>query len=351
MNPYLVSAIDRGPWARRKRPFKSGPGDYPQKQKYTIEVRIFSIPFFLLGLLFSFHVHADVEGKLIRKVAVFPIADANYATSEDAWWQMRDLLTKDKTLLIAAKRFMINRGVFQPRRSLKPADAIILGRLLDAEALVVTYVEDRTLKMKVYEGENGYVLWTSEYQFHPAVPINDQLIKLTSKMASDFVDSIPYQGFTERDEVEDKVLFEKEGKTFVKVFFGGRSQLLKGDPVQWVTVKGDPSQPLFPAAKVQIVAEGVVSEISGDDVLVQVQSAKRMEDIDENSLVRFPKEISNLRDLYVNQDSKQASSENLNGHYFKDQLKPVNEFQKDNTPASTGVAFFLNIAVFALLAF
>jgi hypothetical protein len=307
---------------------------------------------FLTTIFFAFHSQADVESKLIRKVAVFPIADANYATAEDAWWQMRELLTKDKTLLIAAKRFMINRGVFQPRHALKPADAIILGRLLDAEALVVTYVEERTLKMKVYEGENGYLLWENEYQFHPAVPINDQLIKLTSKMASEFVESIPYQGFTEKDEVEEKVLFEKEGKTFAKVFFGGRTQLLKGDPVQWITVKGDPSQPLFPSAKIQIVAEGEVSEIHGEEVLVQLHEAKQLDDIQEKSLVRFPKEMASLREMYVSQGGKEtASGSQWNSSYFKDQLKPIGEFQKDNTASSTGVAFIFNIAVFALLAF
>ncbi len=290
---------------------------------------------------------ADVEHKLFRKVAVFPIFDANYSTAEDAWWQMRELLTKDKKLFVAAKRFMINRGVFQPRKALKPADAIILGRLLDAEALVVTYVEDRNLKMKVYEGENGFLLWEAESQFHPAIPMSDQLIKLSTKMISDFLESIPYQGYTEKNESAEKVLYEKGGKKFTDVFSGGRSPVQKGDLVQWLSLKGNPSPVLFGQLKEKVIAEGVVAEVNGDHLVVEVKTATDLDDIAENTLVRFPSELSKLRDLY----SKESTANNWNGDYFKNELKPVAEFQKDHQPAATGIAFFINVVAFVLLAF
>src|SRR4051812_42407301 len=82
---------------------------------------------------------AEVRHTLLRRIAVFPIADANVSTGEEAWWQMRELLTKDQRFFVASRRFMVNRGVFQPRKLLKPADAIILSKILDAQALVVTF--------------------------------------------------------------------------------------------------------------------------------------------------------------------------------------------------------------------
>ena len=290
---------------------------------------------------------SDVEHKLFRKVAVFPIFDANYSTAEDAWWQMRETLTKDKKLLIAAKRFMINRGVFQPRRALKPADAIILGRLLDAEAIVVTYVEDRTVRVKVYDAESGYILWEEDAQFHPAVPVNDQLIKVTSKMMSDFIDGIPYQAFTEKDESTEKYLFESAGKKFARIFVGGAETAQIGDLVQWISVSGDPSLPLFQNARIKILADGVIQEVTGDHALVELKEAADLDHITADSLVRFPRDMSKSKDLLVNEKGVNV----WDGNYLKEGLKPVREFNKETHPAATGIAMFVNIVLFVLLAF
>lgn len=301
----------------------------------------------ILSLFFPFLVKADIEHNLLRKIAVFPIAEANVANNEEAWWQMREFLTRDKKLLIASKRFMINRGVFQPRRMLKPADAIILGRLLDAQALMVTFLEDRTLRMVVYDGENGYILWQEENQLHPAIAINDQLIKACTKMVSDFMQALPYQGFILKDEITDKIISEKEDKRFVKIFYGAGVTPDKGDPVELLRINGDASKIFLEAMNLQILGEAEIVEVQEDYAIAELLKVKDLEDVKENTLVRFPKEASTLKNLY-HSDVKSAS---LSGEYLNNELKPISDFQKEHSTGATAVAILVNIAAFMLIAF
>src|SRR5690242_6478693 len=99
-------------------------------------------------------VHAQVEHTLVRRISVFPIKAGQELApiAEEAWWELRETLTRDHRFLVASKNFLMQKDVYQARRALSPADAIILGKLLDANALVVTFLEDRTLRMHVYEG-------------------------------------------------------------------------------------------------------------------------------------------------------------------------------------------------------
>lgn len=309
-------------------------------------IRYFLIIFIAI---FSFSVlGAEIEHELIRKIAVFPIFEIEpSAVSEEAWWQVREALTRDKKLLIASKRFMVNRGVFQARKTLKPADAIILGKLLDADALMVSFIENRTLKMKVYDAENGYLLWESEYQFHPAISMEEQLSKNCEKLAAEFLRAIPYQGFTLYDEANDKVLIEKEKKIFARVFVGGLSEVQTGDNVQWVSLKAEAGNTHLLKAKSQVIADGVITEINGDEALVEVQNISDKELIQENTLVRFPKEMAKLRDLFA----REAKNLGASTEYLSHDLKPVSELHKETQSSATGFAFFFSLVGFILLAF
>jgi hypothetical protein len=309
--------------------------------------------FRLLGIIlivvYSFTVFgADIEHTLIRKIVVFPIFESDPSSvSEEAWWQIREALTRDKKLLIASKRFMVNRGVFQARRSLRPADAIILGKLLDADALMVCYIENRTLKMKVYDAENGYLLWEAESEFHPAISIEDQLVKNSEKLAADFLRIIPYQGFTLYDEANDQVLNTKDNKTYAKVFIGGLSDVKSGDIVQWISLEADAGRTLLEESKSHLIADGVVIEVSGDEATVEVQNMADKELIQENTLVRFPKEIAKLKDLF----SREGKNLGASAEYLSHDLKPVATLQKENKASATGFAFFFSLVGFILLAF
>ncbi|GIL16456.1 MAG: hypothetical protein BroJett040_02070 [Oligoflexia bacterium] len=303
----------------------------------------------LLGLtFFTQSLFAEVEHTLLRRVAVFPIADANFSNSEDAWWQMRELLTKDQKLLVASRRFMMNRGVFQPRKTLKPADAIILGRLIDAQALVTTYLDERVLKMKVYEGENGYLLWEGEAHFHPAISINDQIVSVSTRLMGDFLASIPYQGYQVVDSLIGKPLYEKEGKTMAQVFLGAGAQVSEGDQVQWVKVTGDISQAFFNSAtRVQVIAEGQVRSVQNNIAEVEITKMRDPQELGENSLVRFPKEVNRLKDLF----SREDRSTSLGGEYLSEELKSSSDFGRSQNSTATALGFIANLAAFILIAF
>ncbi len=314
--------------------------------RYTIQKIILLLP--LLFLVWSEAAKAEFEHTLLRRIAVFPIAESSSGSSEDAWWQIRDLLTKDQRFLVASRRLMINRGVFQGRKSLKPADAIILGKILDAQALVTTWIEERTMKMRVYDGDNGFLLWEGEVEFHPALPINDQLLKVSLHLINDFLMAIPYQGFQVIDDVIGKALYERDSKKFAQVFLGSNSQIQIGDAVQWVSVTGDISQAYFNGApKVIVLAEGTVVSIKNDRAEVEVLKMRDPSDLKEDSLVRFPKEIARLKELYTSEDKGAA----LSAEYLSSEIKNTSEFNKDTHPTITALAFIVNIAGMILLAF
>ena len=268
--------------------------------------------------------------------------------AEEAWWQVRELLTKDQKFLVASRRFMINRGVFQSRKNLKPADAIILSKILDAQILVSSWVEERSLKMKIYEGENGYILWEGQSEFHPAIPISEQLVKLSLRLISDFMGAMPYQGFQVVDEVIGQPVYNLDSKKMAQIFVGTQKQPSVGDPVQWIQVRGDRSQSFLNAApQVTVTAEGIVTRVINDRIEVEIQKLKDLSDLKENSLVRFPKEVARLKDLY----SSEERTSNLGAEYLSAEMKNVEEVSKETHPTATALAFIVNIAAMILLAF
>jgi hypothetical protein len=290
---------------------------------------------------------AQVKHKVLRRIAVFPIADANVSSSEDAWWQMREMITKDKRFFVATRRFMVNRGVFQPRKELKPADAIILSKILDAEALVVTWVKERTFYMKVFEGESGYLLWQGESEFHPAVSIADQLIRVSSQMINSFIMALPYQGFEILDENIGKTLFEDKGKTYAKAFVGNVSKLTVGDDAQWIEVQGETNKAyLGETLQVTVIAEGKIASIQDNNVTIEVMRMKDPQDLKENSLVRFPEEMNRLKELY----SGGEKASNLSAEYLSGEIKNTEEFKKGHNKTSTALLWIANLAGFLLLA-
>jgi len=318
----------------------------------ALAVKIKEMRFFLfflsLALIFPAISKADLEHSLFRRVVVFPIGDANVSNNEEAWWQMRELLTKDQKFFVASRRFMVNRGVFQPRKTLKPADAIILAKILDAQALVTIYLVDRTLNMRVYEGENGYLLWEGNAEFHPALPINDQLIRMSTQLMNAFVLSIPYQGFQIVDDIIGRAVYEENGKRFAQAFIGANSKIEVGDTAQWVEVRGNAGEAFFSSTtKVTVIAEGKVKEIKGERAIIEIEKLTDPSDLKENSLIRFPKELNRLKDLYSDNDKVS----NLAPEYLSSELKSSEEFSKDHNTTSTFLVWLSGLAGFLLLAF
>ena len=299
-------------------------------------------------ILFCGTAKAEYGHHLFQKIAVFPLADANFANAEDAWWQIRETLTKEQRFVVASRRFMINRGVFQPRRNLKPADVIILGKILDAEAMLVTYLENRTLKMRVYESENGSSLWESSVELHPAIPLNDQLIKAAQKLVQDFILAVPYQGYQVIDSEIEKPFFEVDNQKHAWIFHGSGNNLSVGDPVQWIDLQGDPGKPFFNSnLRVEIIGEGKVVSLKGNLAEVQIDKIRHLDDLKENALVRFPGEMAKLKVQYTGND-RGAS---LTSEYLSSEMKNPKELEGGHHPTATTLAFLGNIALIVLLAF
>ncbi len=307
---------------------------------------------FLITMLTFQFVQAEqeyrLEHKLVRRLAVFPIADANVSTNEDAWWQMREVLTKDQRFFVASRRFLINRGVFQPRKTLKPADVIILSKILDAEALITTNLEERTLHMNVYEGENGYLLWHGDIELHPAIPIKDQMVRVSTQLIQTFMASIPYQGFQVIDESIGRAVYEDEAGKYAQVYIGQNSSIQVGDIAQWVEIHGEVGQGLFTdSARVTIFAEGKVKSIKGERAVIQLAKLTDLQDLKENSLIRFPKEINRLKEQF----SSGEKTSSLSSEYLSSELKGASEFNKDHSSTSSTLLWIANLAGFILLAF
>src|SRR3954468_6467929 len=128
--------------------------------------------FLLLICLWPLASFAQTDHSLIRRLTVFPIKTSPeyQQAADETWWELRETLTRDKRFLVASKNFLMQKDVYQARSKLSPADAIILGKLLDANALITTHLDDRILTMRVYEGDYGRALWEQKIMLQPSLP-------------------------------------------------------------------------------------------------------------------------------------------------------------------------------------
>jgi hypothetical protein len=171
---------------------------------------------------------------------------------------------------------------------------------------------------------------------------------MSTQLMNSFILAIPYQAFQTMDDASGKLLMEEDGKKIAQAFVGANPRLQKGDPAQWVEVKGDVGQAFFNSTtKVTVVAEGRVREMKGDHAWIEVERMRDPSDLKENSLIRFPKEINRLKELY----SGVEKSANLAPEYLSSEIKDVSEFSKDHNPTSSALMWISSIAGFILLAF
>lgn len=305
------------------------------------------ILFFLICFGFGFSANSALKHELFTKIAVFPIADANYQNSEEAWWQMRESLTRGQRYLVASRRFMINRGVFQPRKNLKPADIVILGKILDAEALVTTQLLDRKLKLNVLSGLDGTTLWESSVELHPAIPINEQLIKAAQKLMTDFLSAIPYQGYQVIDEGIGASVFEVDDHLHAFVARGGAVNLEINDQVEWVNISGDSSLPFFnQSLRVETIAEGQIVGFKDNLAEVRIKKMRSPDDLQNRVLVRFPREA-----LKLQTQNQSETNSTLLPEYLTSEMKDPEQFNRGHNSTSTALAFFGNLALLILVAF
>jgi len=305
----------------------------------------------VLLVLMPVTAYSDVEHKLIRRMAVFPMQVDGFLeeSAESSWWAVRELLTKNKKFLVASRNFMKKKDVFQARGELTPADAIILGQLLDAQALVTTYLKKRTLHMSVYEKEYGRLLWSHKLTLHPSLPLKKQIEEASKKLMLDYMSSIPYQGFIYVDSLIGRPVYTRGSKKNVKVEVGLDSKVLVGDKVQFIRLSSDQLKPLFDGGSViEITAEGVVVGINREIVTVEVNRYTHLKDFKRLGLVRFPSEYKRLRENY---SIAGKMKNNINPEYFSPEITSEGQKEAETKPLVAALTFIANIVGVLLLAF
>ncbi len=303
---------------------------------------------FIFSMCLSLTAFADVQLTNIRKLAVFPIGNVNSTNGEEAWWQMRESLTRDQRFFVASRRFMVNRGVFHSRMNLKPSDVIILGKILESQSVLISYVKDRKLFAVAYDSENGFKLWESEYLFHPVLPINDQIIAASQKLVEQFLASFPYQSFQVVVD-EAKNIVPEEGKNYAYIFSPYEFDLKVGENVQWVHIEADPSFSLFAQGlKVNVVANGQVVEVKDRTAKVMIENQNSFLDFKDGAIVRVPRLEALWKEQFGAQEEKTSK---LSYEYLASELSPNKVNAKEHNPTSTALSWIFSMAGFILLAF
>ncbi len=288
------------------------------------------------------------QHQLVRRISVFPMkADPGLAKgSEDSWFAVREILTSNKRFLIASKNFLQQKDVYQPRGELTPADAITLGTILDANALITLYYRDRKLHMLVYDADYGRLLWNNEFNVNPSVPIQDQLMPAAKKLANDFLASIPYQAYVEIDPIKNAPVYKENKKSYIHVEMGLNTHIHPGDDAQLIKVEAVNFKPVFlEGGKVEVYAEGKVSRIEKEFAVVELTRTTK-DPIKEFALVRFPKEVNRLQSEFRLSDKLK----NANPAIYNPEMSPVQTQVREWKPLVAAVTFIGNIAAFLLLA-
>lgn len=318
---------------------------------------------FLLVLGFSLSANAQgVEHQLVRRLVVFPFQvgsenelaqqgmqkQALQTMADEAWWQVREELTTSRRFLVASKQFLIKSDTFLPRAELQPADALILGKLLDAHALITAQLKARTLTMQAYDGGTGLVLWRREITMHPSLRIADQLTDSARKLTNDFIASFPYQGYTHVDPLIGKAIYEENGLKQVQVEVGINNKVTAGDIVQWIRINATNAQPLFQGgAKIRVFAEGRITRIDQGMASVEVLRVTKADEIKEFSLVRVPREVERLQSELALKD---AIKSNLSSELVAPEANPMEQVTQERRPLVSTVSWLSSLAAILLLA-
>lgn len=310
--------------------------------------------FFLTLFVFVFclNVHAiEIEHQIVRRLVVFPfLVSLKLAPrAEEAWWSIRQELTQNQIFLLASKQFLSKNEVFQPRGDLQPADAILLGKLLDAHALITGKVEGHRLTLTAYDAGFGLLLWQNYIDMLNSRPIEDQIVETSKKLIHDFMASIPYQGFQVIDSLRGKATFEDADEVRTEVQVGSQSQVQVGDIAQWIHVYHKTTEALFQGGgEVKAFAEGKVVLIDKGIATIQLIRATSLDEIKEYTLVRFPKEAERIKVEYA---LKEALPGKLSTGVVSTELDQMKSVAKERRPLVATLSFVGSITAILLLAF
>ncbi len=295
-------------------------------------------------------VYSQAEHRLIRRLAVFPFqVETTWAASaEEAWVQVRDVISETRRFLVASTTFLQHKEVLQPRGEMEPAHVIIVGKIVDAHAILTTYLNDRTLTMSVYEVDYGRVLWSKSLDLQPSLPISAQLVPSSLKLVRDFLASVPYQGFVVKDPLKSGAVFKSEGRDLVYVDVGVNSDISDGDPVQIIEMHSERLTPIFQdGTSVQVIAEGVVQGRSREWLVVSLTRARNLKNLKDGAMVRLPNESKRLQELFIIRDALRSR---IDPTFYSPEMTSTKQQEAEAKPLITSLTFIANIALFLLMA-
>jgi hypothetical protein len=245
---------------------------------------------------------------LMRRWVVFPYDSDSPAlknAAENAWWKTRERLTLSKKYLVASRQFLLQKDVFQPRKTLSPDDVKLLAHLLDADVIVTAFNENREFQMNVYLGQNGQLFWSKRLSFHPSLKATDQLELVSDKLTQDLLSQIPYQGFVVTDPLVGKTVFDEDSKKHVVVDTGTTDDVQEGMDIQWIQVLLPEASeikegvPLLSQVKIDVIADGKISKIKKGVFVAQIDRVKSIDLINERTLAVIPKLANKLGENYL----------------------------------------------------
>ncbi len=300
--------------------------------------------FLLLCIAFSAIARAQEEENWIRRVSVFlPQAESiSESLAERGWIAVRKELIDDERFLVASKSFLQEKEVYQARAELKPADALLLGRLLDAQALLTFEYSDYEMKMHFYSGSNGLGLWTSQKKLNPSVPAEEQFITTAIQLTQELLADVPFQAFTVKNEISDRVVYQDEGFDLVKVF-KGKQEIEIGEPALIFQLQRKNLDNLYlKGANKQVFAEGKVLSVNDDIAVVRILAKNEDRKIQVHDLVSFPEQEKRLKEQLSWRNQK---FEGL----LMSETRIKKEDVSDSKSFTTAIISIVNLALLILL--
>lgn len=300
----------------------------------------------------------------IEKIAVFPVLykgergeKMNEATAnslDDTWWQVRDELTQTGRFVVASRAFLQKADAFQPRGALTVGDAVILGRYVEADALMTLNLKDRALTLSVFGSSDGMKTWTQTVELHPSVLIREQVGKISRALVREFIASLPYQAVTVQDSLSKQAVFTEDGKRLVRVKTAN-AKVTVGDVVEWIELSRSTLEPLFQGgAKTSVRAEGLVREVKDGTALCELTRVVDASGIRVGTLVNLPLEQQRLSAQAKPKDSATSAaivSLLAQNASIEPEAKQAERKNDESGPFATTLSILGSLALILLLAF
>lgn len=282
----------------------------------------------------------------MKRVAIFPARGVNESQVDEVWWQVRETVALDGRFDVATRRLMINRQVLAPRAELKPADAVILGKVLDADILISHYLLKKKAIFSVVRAFDGQLLWREEMDLNSSIPEVDQVIPIFKRLASLFLAAVPYAGYQVLSP-QSRNLYEADGNLGYVFVMIPNSENLVGQKIYWVNVSF-PSPPLLKSKRVfRVLNSGEGVDFTKPNLL----KVKLHKPFDESYMsvgtLVYLGESNNPDDLSEVQFGSKLSE--AGSEYLVSNLKPERRIQEQSAQA-TFLGFISSLAALLLFA-